>query len=363
MDLAKLYATQISMTEWFEKINHKQTAALREEDNKKRERLKVINRVTGMPFDEPTQFPATALVDRTPEFKKFLDEHGDELCALRLLPDDASLPKLRMRGKTIRGVLDWFAEQDIEPAHYKADFVPHAEGEPLCSTIFVVNKHGIYGEIIKGTHALLTQGFYDQHKPVHFSFDWKTWQISDNAPEYKKWLQGIVEWLHITDHPKQKELAQKLNAKFAHNYLLGYFEAIINADGTLWFIDYNRIMGDMFADAQQTKKSGDALVKGQTASKGSATGRVKIVLEKDLSDATINDGDILVCDMTTPDYVPLIQKAGAVVTDRGGILSHAAIVCRELGKPCVAGTQNATTTLKDGQKVTVSADAGTVQLA
>ncbi len=74
------------------------------------------------------------------------------------------------------------------------------------------------------------------------------------------------------------------------------------------------------------------------------------------------DGSVLVCEVTTPDYVPLMQRASAIVTDQGGILSHAAIVARELGIPCIVGTQHATARLKNGQIVTVDANEGVVIL-
>ncbi len=66
--------------------------------------------------------------------------------------------------------------------------------------------------------------------------------------------------------------------------------------------------------------------------------------------------------MTTPDYVPLMQCAVAVVTDLGGILSHAAIVCRELRKPCIVGTKVATQVLKDGDLVEVDTERGIVRI-
>ncbi|MDD1444202.1 PEP-utilizing enzyme, partial [Dolichospermum sp. ST_sed3] len=66
--------------------------------------------------------------------------------------------------------------------------------------------------------------------------------------------------------------------------------------------------------------------------------------------------------MTRPDFVPLMKKAGAVVTDAGGILSHAAIVSRELNKPCIIGTEVATNILKDGDIVEVDADKGIVRI-
>lgn len=362
MDIGKLYATQISMTEWFERIGHEKTMALREEDNKKRERLKVIARVTGMPYDEPVQFAAADIANNTPAFQTYLAEHGDEIVALRLIPQDPALPKHRLRGKSVREMVAWFKTLDIDPTAYSADFVPHAHVQ-LFSTIFVVNKNGIFGEIIKGGHYQLTQGFYDTHKPVTFSYDWKTWRLSDDKPEYRDDLAAVAKWLRIDDAEKRATLKKELNATFTEqNYLEGYFETITNGEGIgLWFIDYNRILGDMLSDAQTANNTAaGALVRGQPASRGSATGVVKIVHEADVATAHINEGDILVCDITTPDYIQLIQKAAAVVTDRGGILSHAAIVCRELGKPCIAGTSNATTVLKNGQKITVNATDGVV---
>ncbi len=73
-----------------------------------------------------------------------------------------------------------------------------------------------------------------------------------------------------------------------------------------------------------------------------------------------NDGEVLVTHMTTPDWVPLMRKAAAIVTDSGGMTCHAAIVSRELGIPCVVGTGDATQKLRNGELVTVDATQGTV---
>ena len=73
--------------------------------------------------------------------------------------------------------------------------------------------------------------------------------------------------------------------------------------------------------------------------------------------AELSAGDVLVTHMTAPDWVPLMRRAAAIVTDSGGMTCHAAIVSRELGIPCVVGTGDATTKLRDGELVTVDADA------
>ncbi len=101
-------------------------------------------------------------------------------------------------------------------------------------------------------------------------------------------------------------------------------------------------------------------VSGQCAQPGKATGRVKII-DKAEQMHKMNDGDILVSIATTPEIVPAMKKAAAIVTEIGGITSHAAIVSRELGVPCVIGTKIATKWLKDGDKVEVDATNGIVR--
>lgn len=102
-------------------------------------------------------------------------------------------------------------------------------------------------------------------------------------------------------------------------------------------------------------------LKGFVASKGKAQGKVKI-LESAEEIHKIEAGDILVAVMTRPDYLPAMQKAAAFVTDEGGITSHAAIVAREMKKPCIIGTKIATKVLKDGDLVEVDADRGVVRI-
>ena len=101
------------------------------------------------------------------------------------------------------------------------------------------------------------------------------------------------------------------------------------------------------------------LLTGNKASPGLASGPVKIVHDPSEIDKVIK-GDVLVTSMTTPDFVPAMKRAVAIITDRGGRTSHAAIVSRELGIPCVVGTERATEVLKEGQIVTVDGSQGKV---
>jgi len=103
----------------------------------------------------------------------------------------------------------------------------------------------------------------------------------------------------------------------------------------------------------------EGLVQGLGASPGKATGNVRIIEKLDQLDK-VGDGDIIVTKMTTPDMVPAMKRAGGIVTDEGGMTSHAAIVSRELGVPAVVGTGDATTVLSDGQQITLDGDMGSV---
>ena len=93
------------------------------------------------------------------------------------------------------------------------------------------------------------------------------------------------------------------------------------------------------------------------ASQGRSEGNVKIILKsEDLP--KMQQGDILISSMTRPELVPAMKKAAAIVTDEGGITSHAAIVSRELGIPCVVGTKIATKVFKDNDFIEVNANHG-----
>ncbi len=112
-------------------------------------------------------------------------------------------------------------------------------------------------------------------------------------------------------------------------------------------------------EAGERKGKRKIILKGQPASPGLASGPVrKICSAKEIN--KIEKGDILVAPMTSPDFVPAMKKVVAIVTDKGGQTSHAAIVSRELGLPCVVGTETATKDLKNNQVVTVDGSLGEI---
>ncbi len=124
---------------------------------------------------------------------------------------------------------------------------------------------------------------------------------------------------------------------------------------------YGAAGNNMFNIAVKTNKEKE--IKGTVASQGGnkiLKGVIRIVLNPAIN--IFNDNEILVTSMTRVEFVPLIRKAKAIITDEGGIACHAAIISRELGIPCIIGTKNATKVLKDGDLVEVDAERGIVKI-
>lgn len=144
-------------------------------------------------------------------------------------------------------------------------------------------------------------------------------------------------------------------------------------DGKLWILQArpetvwsrrNKNAAPAEATSQLTTTSERrVLVKGMPASPGLVSGTARVILDPSLIDS-FHDGEILVTEMTAPDWVPAMKKAKAIVTDSGGMTCHASIVSRELGIPCVVGCKSrgtaATLGIKDGESITVDATHGIV---
>lgn len=349
---------QLSLTEWFASIKHKDTDALRKEDNSKRERLEVLSKIIPIKFDKPMRFSALEFYNQTEEIKNYIKEHGNESCAFRLVPNNPSLPKLRIRGKSVSESIPWFMEQKIDYSKYDLHVVPHSD-QVTFSTIFIINSQGIQGEIIRGLHYELTQGA-QKSEIVSFYSNFNKWIFSIDDLEMQEHIKKIVSQLKVADEFVKYKINYLLDGEFANDYLQGYFETVTWPDLGILFIDYNRILHKDVPLFSNIGKKVSGRLSGQIARPGCVRGYVKLVLDDAVISASILEKDILVCKMTSIEYVPLMTKALGIITDLGGILSHAAIVSRELGKPCVVGVGNATQELKDGDFIELNADKGEI---
>ena len=165
----------------------------------------------------------------------------------------------------------------------------------------------------------------------------------------------------ILDEKQIRELA-RLGLKIEQHYGRPQDIEWAIEDGEIFIVQSRAVTTIKDVEKKSTEfkvEKGNILLRGETASGGVYAGKVKVVKDPSELDK-IEKGDILVTRMTTPDMVPAMQKAGAIITDEGGMTCHAAIVSREMGTPCLVGTEHATQILKDGQEVTVDASGGMV---
>lgn len=191
--------------------------------------------------------------------------------------------------------------------------------------------------------------------------------------------KAVTTETHYFLHLLQREVGRRLRVQWLRLYFAS-FDEIVRAlnGGSLPDLAKRSRHGIIFMERGQLHpvvgstaerwfrrmwkkfESSGSTIHGTVASPGMAKGSVKIVLvPKDV--AKVRDGDILVTQMTTPEYVPAMKRAAAFVTDEGGITSHAAIVSRELNIPCIIGTKAATKVFKDGDRVEVDATKGIVR--
>ncbi len=196
--------------------------------------------------------------------------------------------------------------------------------------------------------------------------------VLNNFYNYKKIFEPYIQ--EVCERTERKDVPW-LSYQEIIRVIKGEYVATSNRDKTNWLLckknNWKLIQGKK---ATETMKHFDSffkidtdIIKGLVASPGIKRGIVK-VLRTSFSDKVneeikkVENGDILVAATTGPEIMTACEKAGAIVTDEGGITSHAAIVSRELKIPCVIGTKIATQILKDGDLVEVDAGKGTIKI-
>lgn len=209
--------------------------------------------------------------------------------------------------------------------------------------------------------------------PDQYLVDKRTWQITYKHLSKQTWQMTLIGNINVSrDHQEVQKLSDakirelaKIGAQIEKHY--GHPQDIEwGMEGHKLYIVQSRPVTTLKrANVSEEKQSLDAsketklLLSGLAASPGIASGPVRIVKSpKEIG--VVQQGDVLVAEMTNPDYVPAMRRACAIVTDSGGKTSHAAIVSRELGVPAVVGSGVATTTLKDGQIITVDGSNGKI---
>lgn len=205
--------------------------------------------------------------------------------------------------------------------------------------------------IQKGTFAILSREISDQDRQL-IKVNGVTKET--NVPK------NIINEQKLRD--KEIILLSKLGEKLQNHY---YFPQDVEwaREKNKIFITQTRPITTLTKRVSENsiKEARLPILTGVGASPGVSSGIVKVLKSAKEIDKVVK-GDVLVSVMTSPDFVPAMKKASAIITDKGGQTSHAAIVSRELGIPCVVGTKNATTTLRDGSVVSVDGAKGFIYL-
>jgi len=263
-----------------------------------------------------------------------------------------------------------------------AVLVQHMIESDTSGVMFTINpttndKKSIIIESIYGLGEFIVQGTVT---PDHYEVNKSSLEITkkeivtQKIALYKRGTENKKIRLPVKIQNKQKisdklitEIA-KLGKKIEKHY---YFPQDIE-----WAVENNRISIvqtrpiTTIKKTEETKKETTQkeinsleklplLLSGSPASPGIAWGQV-VIIQSSREITKIKEGDILVTEMTNPDFVPAMKKSAAILTDRGGRTSHAAIVSRELGIPCIVGTEKATKILKNGQTITIDATNGKI---
>lgn len=228
------------------------------------------------------------------------------------------------------------------------------ENVMVIEAIWGLGEYLVLGEISPDHHVVDRTGKIVQEKigkkPIALVRDHKTGESIQIKIPHENIMGRVLSNEEIS---KLVEYGKKLEEHYGESQDI---EFAINKSDT-WIVQTRPVTTK--PKQSQTIKAGVRILKGMGASPGIATGKVKIV--RNLSEITkIEEGDILVTSMTSPDLVPKMSKSAAIITDLGGATSHAAIVSREMGLPAIVGTGNGTVILKDGQIVTVDAYDGIV---
>jgi len=199
-------------------------------------------------------------------------------------------------------------------------------------------------------------------KLYFFRYDFEKWQWSEENKEVMDYVRQAIKKLKIKTL-EQEKIIKKSRGKIYSGYLAGYFEVVVLLDKKVYFNDYNRVLPDYI----QTPSFDCAINKPQeitgfVAYPGRVVGKIQKIMEQDIAKTKFKDGSILVTKNTDMRFLPLMNKASAIITEMGSILSHASIVARELKIPCMVNVKNATKILTDGSKVEVDADKGKINI-
>lgn len=238
------------------------------------------------------------------------------------------------------------------------------------------DKERILIESVWGLGEMIVQGSVvpDKYVVQKGTFDILSKEVSDQSIQLVQVKNGENKETEVPKNIRGKQkitdeeiiALAKYSAKLQEHYYFPQDTEWAKEKGKLYIVQTRPVttINSVAKNEKKEKASGlsiaeSPILTGNPASPGIGNGPVRI-LKSPKEIAKVEKGDVLVAPMTSPDYVPAMKKASAIITDQGGQTSHAAIVSRELGIPCVVGTEKATKTLREGSIVVVNGETGQI---
>lgn len=305
----------------------------------------------------------------------FLDIRGEANVLLKMKECWASLftersifyrvqNKIKHEGVKVSVVIQKMVQSEVSGVMFSIDPVKNDKDRIIIESVWGLGEMIVQGSVVPDTYVVQKETFDILSKEVSdqsiqlIRKDGKA--VEAEVPNKVRGLQKITD----ADIVYLAKLADKLQK----HYFFAQDSEWAKEKGKLYLVQTRPVTTIKTAytaknnlDQKNFKIAEMPILTGAPASPGIGTGVVKILRSpKEIS--KISKGDVLVAPMTSPDYVPAMKKANAIITDQGGQTSHAAIVSRELGIPAIVGTKEATKKLKDGMVVTVNGATGEVYM-
>ena len=259
-------------------------------------------------------------------------------------------------------VVQKMVQSEVSGVMFSIDTVKNDKDRIIIESVWGLGEMIVQGSVVPDTYIVQKDTFSILSKEIS---DQKVQLVRTSSGENKEKEVPIK----IRDKQKitDKDIVDlaKLADKLQKHYYFPQDSEWAKEKGKLYLIQTRPVTTVKAVSQLKNETTNDIttsntpILSGSGASPGIGTGIVKI-LKSPKEIERIKKGDILVASMTSPDYVPAMKKSSAVVTNEGGQTSHAAIVSRELGIPCVVGTKEATKILKEGQIVTVNGETGQI---
>jgi pyruvate,water dikinase len=271
--------------------------------------------------------------------------------------------KIKHESVKISVIVMKMVQSEVSGVMFSMDPTTNDKDRIIIESVWGLGEMIVQGSVIpdkyvvqKGTFDILSKEVSDQSiQLIKVNGETKEVEVPKNIRDRQK----------ITDEEVVK--LAKISAKLQEHYYFPQDTEWAKEKNELYIVQTRPVT--TIAETTKVEKSDKGefkiaqapILTGAPASPGIGTGVVRI-LKSPKEIGKIEKGDVLVAPMTSPDYVPAMKKASAIVTDQGGQTSHAAIVSRELGIPCVVGTETATKKLKEGTIVSVDGTNGNVYL-